>query len=73
VNDPSAEAVEAALQTMAEELHRLYPHLEVQVLRPGQKLPPGATELPAVPPVDAEPVGDLPARDRRGDDDPLDQ
>jgi hypothetical protein len=70
---PPREAVEAALETMAEELHRLYPHLDVQVHRPGQDAPPGALELPAVPPVDGEPILDRPARNRRRDDDSLDQ
>jgi nitrate/nitrite-specific signal transduction histidine kinase len=66
VSGPPAKAVEAALETMAEELHRLYPHLEVRVLRPGQKLPAGAIELAAVPEADAEPVGDRSARNRVG-------
>jgi hypothetical protein len=70
---PSRKAVEAALETMAEELRRLYPHLDVQVHRPGQPSPPGAVQLPAVPEVDGEAVDDGPARNRRRDDDPLDQ
>jgi hypothetical protein len=70
---PPRGAVEAALETMAEELHRLYPHLNVQVHRSGRYVPPGALELAAVPPVDGEPILDRPARDRRRDDDPLDQ
>jgi hypothetical protein len=70
---PPPEAVEAALQTLAEELHGQYPHLEVQVLRPGQTLPPGAVRLPAMRPDDVEAILDRPARDWRGDDDPVDQ
>ena len=71
--NPPSQAVEAALETMAEELHRLYPHLYVQVHRPGRDVPPGAVQLPAVPPVDREPVLDRPALDRWRDDDTLDQ
>jgi hypothetical protein len=62
----------AMLETMADELRRLYPHLDVRVHRPGQKLPPGAVQLPAVDEVDLEAVRDRPARDRRLDDDPRD-
>jgi hypothetical protein len=70
---PSEQVIQAALETMAEELHRLYPHLNVQVHRPGQDAPPGALQLAAVPPDDGEAILDRPARDRRRDDDPLDQ
>jgi hypothetical protein len=72
-NEPPPEAVEAALQTLADELHTQYPHLEVQVLRPGQPLRPGAVRLPAMRPDDVEAILDRPARDRSRDDDPLDQ
>jgi hypothetical protein len=70
---PPAQAVEAALATMAEELRRLYPRLDVQVHRPGQEVPAGARRLPAVSPVDVEAVGDRPTGKRRADDDPLDE
>jgi hypothetical protein len=68
-----ATAVEAALETLAEELHRLYPGLEARVHRPGQELPPGAVRLPAVRPDDPEAILDAPAGDGGRDDDPLDQ
>jgi hypothetical protein len=70
---PPPEAVDAALETLAEELHGQYPQLEVQVLRPGQTLPAGAVRLPAMRPDDVEAILDRPARDRRRDADPLDQ
>jgi DNA-binding transcriptional LysR family regulator len=68
-----ATAVEAALATLAEELHRLYPGLEARVHRPDQKLPAGAVRLPAVRPDDPEAILDAPAGDGGRDDDPLDQ
>lgn len=73
MSKPPPEAVKAALETLAEELHRQYPQLEVLVLRPGQTLPPGAVRLPAMRPDDVEAILDRPAGNRGRDDDPLDQ
>jgi hypothetical protein len=70
---PPARAIAAALEGIVEELRRLYPGVEARVHRPGQPLPPGAVQLPAVCEDDREAVLDHPARDRRRDDDPVDQ
>jgi hypothetical protein len=71
---PPPEAIEAALETLAEEFSREHPGVEARVHRPGRPLPPGAVQLPAVCEDDLpQPVLDRPARDRRRDDDPLDQ
>jgi hypothetical protein len=69
---PPPEAVEAALETLAEGLMRAHPEWEVSVHRPGEPLPPGAVVLPAACEDDVEAILGRPARDRRGDDDPVD-
>jgi hypothetical protein len=69
---PPREAVEAALEALAEGLRRQYPHLDVQVHRSGQPMPPGAVQLPAMCPDDVEAILDRPAGNRRRDNDPLD-
>jgi hypothetical protein len=70
---PSRQAVEAALEELAEGLRRRYPHLEVRVHRPGEPLPPGAVYLPALAPGDREAILGLTSRDGGRDDDALDQ
>jgi hypothetical protein len=70
---PPAKAIKAALETLAEEFSREHPGVEARVYRPGQPLPPGAVQLLAVCEDDLEAVVDRPARDRRRDDDAVDQ
>jgi hypothetical protein len=62
---PPPEAVQAALEAMAEELMRLRPEWEVRVDREDEPVPPGAVTLPAVLEDDGEPVSRRPARKRR--------
>jgi hypothetical protein len=45
MSEPPPETVEAALNTIADELRRLQPGLEVLVHRPSQALPTGAVRL----------------------------
>ena len=73
MSEPPPEVVEVALETLAEELRRLYPHLEVRVHRPGQRLPPGAAQLPAVDELDREALRGRGADDRGRDHDPGDR
>jgi hypothetical protein len=61
---PPPEAVQAALEAMAEELMRLHPEWEVRVHRPGEPLPPGAVTLPAASRDDVDAIRGHPARKR---------
>jgi hypothetical protein len=70
---PSPKAVEVALDVIAEELMRLHPDWGVCVVRPGQPPPAGAVTLLVLSEDDVEAVLDRPARDRRQDDEPVDE
>jgi hypothetical protein len=70
---PPGEAVQAALETLADELMREHPEWIVRVHRPGEPLPAGAVTLPAMPEDDVEAIRGRPASKRRRDDDPVDQ
>jgi hypothetical protein len=69
----SEEAVQAALETLADELMRAHPEWIVRVHRPEQSRPAGAVTLPALPEDDLEAVLGRAGRDGRRDDDALDQ
>jgi hypothetical protein len=62
---PSEQAIQAALEVIAEELMRLHPEWEVRVHCPGEPLSPGAVTLPAVRENDLEAILGRPARKRR--------
>jgi hypothetical protein len=70
--EPPPDAVEAALQTLAEGLMRTHPEWEVRVLKPGEDPPPGSVVLPAACEDDVEAILGRPVRKRRGDDNPVD-
>jgi hypothetical protein len=72
-SNPPAEAVQAALETLCEELMREHPEWIVRVHRPDQPLPAGAVTLPAMLEDDVEAILGRPARKRRRHDDPVDQ
>jgi hypothetical protein len=67
---PSQEAVDRALEALAEGLMRSHPEWEVRVHRPGEAATPGAVVLPAAREDDVEAI--LGHSHRRGDDDPVD-
>jgi hypothetical protein len=62
---PPPETVEAALETLAEELMRAHPEWEVRIHEPGESLPPGSVVLPAAREDDVEAILGRPARNRR--------
>jgi hypothetical protein len=70
---PPLEAVEAALETLADELMRAHPEWIVHVHIPGRRRPAGAVTLPALLEDDVEAILGRPARERRRHDDPVDQ
>jgi hypothetical protein len=71
--DPSSEAVQAALETLADELMRVHPEWQARVHHHGNPPPAGAVTLPAMPEHDVEAILGHPARKRRRHDDPVDQ
>jgi hypothetical protein len=62
---PSEKVVQAALETIAEELMRLHPEWEVRVQHPDGPSSPGAVTLPAAREDDVEAILGCPARKRR--------
>jgi hypothetical protein len=67
---PSEQAIQAALEVLAEGLMRSHPEWEVRVHSPGEVAAPGAVVLPAAREDDVEALLGRPHR--RGDDDPVD-
>jgi hypothetical protein len=61
---PSKEAVDRALEVIAEELQRLHPEWEVRVPE-SEALPPGAVTLPVLAEDDVETIRRRPGRNRR--------
>ena len=74
---PPPDVVAAGLRSLCEEFMDQYPQVECFVVEPGETPPQGAQRLPAALPLKREPVLDDTvahgSRQRRADDDPLDQ
>lgn len=59
-NEPPPEVVERAMQVMAEELNRQYPHLHFVPVRAGDPLRPGVRRISAAEVFLGRPVGEEP-------------
>jgi hypothetical protein len=62
---PSEQAIQAALEVLAEALMRTHPEWEVRIHVPGESLPPGSVVLPAARGDDVEAILGRPTRKRR--------